>query len=139
LGLLAVLFLGLFFGLGYGGLAPQPQPVVSPPHITLTGALVGLGLGLSIGLPVGLGFGLLAMLFFGLAAFFQHFILRFWLWRTNCLPWNLVPFLDEATERLLLRKVGGGYIFVHRLLLEYFASLGTTPTPDSARAKKEQA
>jgi hypothetical protein len=24
---------------------------------------------------------------------------------------------------IFLRKVGGGYIFVHRLLLEYFASL----------------
>jgi hypothetical protein len=35
----------------------------------------------------------------------------------------VVAFLDEAAERLLLRKVGGGYIFVHRLLLEYFASL----------------
>jgi len=35
----------------------------------------------------------------------------------------VVTFLDEAAERLLLRKVGGGYIFVHRLLLDYFASL----------------
>jgi hypothetical protein len=31
--------------------------------------------------------------------------------------------LDFATERILLRKVGGGYIFVHRLLLDYFSSL----------------
>jgi hypothetical protein len=28
----------------------------------------------------------------------------------------------------LLRKVGGGYIFIHRLLMEYFASL---PLPQS--------
>ena len=28
-----------------------------------------------------------------------------------------------AAERILLRKVGGGYIFVHRLLLDYFVSL----------------
>lgn len=28
-----------------------------------------------------------------------------------------------TTERIFLRKVGGGYIFVHRLLMEYFASL----------------
>jgi hypothetical protein len=26
-------------------------------------------------------------------------------------------------ERIFLRKVGGGYIFVHRLLMEHFASL----------------
>ncbi len=95
----------------------------------------GLFFGQVLGLPV----GLVVMLVFGLGTFFQHFALRFWLWRTGSLPWNLVALLDEAAERLLLRKVGGGYIFVHRLLLEYFASLDTTPTPDAARAKKEQA
>jgi len=31
--------------------------------------------------------------------------------------------MDEATERLLLRRVGGSYIFVHRMLLDYFAEL----------------
>lgn len=61
-----------------------------------------------------------------------------WLWCTGSLPWNLIAFLDEAADRLLLRKVGGGYIFVHRLLLEYFASLDTTATPNAVRAKKEQ-
>ncbi len=93
---------------------------------------------LSIGLLIGLYFGLLVFggLFTGLLGTLRHFTLRFWLWRTGSLPWNLIAFLDEATERLLLRKVGGGYIFVHRLLLEYFASLDTTPTPDAARAKK---
>jgi hypothetical protein len=53
----------------------------------------------------------------------KHFILRFFLALRGDLPWNLVPFLDEAAERLLLRKVGGSYIFVHRMLLDYFADL----------------
>jgi len=52
------------------------------------------------------------------------------------MPWNYPRFLDSAAERILLRKVGGGYIFVHRLLLEYFASLDSTPAPDEARAQK---
>jgi hypothetical protein len=30
-------------------------------------------------------------------------------------------FLDYAAERLFLRKVGGGYSFIHRLLQDYFA------------------
>ncbi len=30
-------------------------------------------------------------------------------------------------ERLFLRKVGGGYIFLHRMLLEYFATLEEPP------------
>jgi hypothetical protein len=53
----------------------------------------------------------------------MHFILRFFLSRRSDLPWDLIPFLDEAAERLLLRKIGGSYIFVHRQLLDYFASL----------------
>jgi hypothetical protein len=28
-----------------------------------------------------------------------------------------------ATERIFLRKVGGGYIFIHRPLQDYFAEL----------------
>ncbi len=42
------------------------------------------------------------------------------------MPWNYTRFLDDTARRILLRKVGGGYIFVHRLLLEYFASLDST-------------
>jgi hypothetical protein len=33
------------------------------------------------------------------------------------MPWNYPRFLDYAAERILLRKVEGGYIFIHRLLL----------------------
>ncbi len=51
----------------------------------------------------------------------QHFVLRFWLWRTNSLPWNPVSFLEEATERLLLRKVGGSFMFIHPALQDYIA------------------
>jgi serine/threonine protein kinase len=59
----------------------------------------------------------------GGAAYVQHFVLRFLLWCDRRVPLNYPRFLDYATERILLRKVGGGYIFIHRLLLEYFASL----------------
>lgn len=82
----------------------------------LVGNLSGF---LFMGLITGLIFGLVR----GLSAVIQHYTLRFWLWRTNCLPWKLILFLDEAAERLLLRKVGGSYIFVHRLLLDYFVTL----------------
>ena len=40
------------------------------------------------------------------------------------MPWNYARFLDYAAEELnFLQKVGGGYIFVHRYLLEYFAAM----------------
>jgi hypothetical protein len=45
------------------------------------------------------------------------------LWYSRSVPWNYARFLDYAAEHILLRKVGGGYIFTHRLLLEHFATL----------------
>jgi len=59
----------------------------------------------------------------GGAAYIQHFVLRFLLWCSRRGPFNYTRFLDYAAERILLRKVGGGYIFIHRLLLEYFAGM----------------
>jgi len=59
----------------------------------------------------------------GGAAYVQHIVLRFLLWCARSVPFHYSRFLDYATERILLRKVGGGYIFIHGLLLEYFASL----------------
>ena len=53
----------------------------------------------------------------------QHFILRLTLYKYKYIPWNYTHFLEYATERIFLQKVGGGYIFVHRLLLEHFAAL----------------
>ena len=34
---------------------------------------------------------------------------------------RLVPFLNEATRIAFLRRVGGGYIFLHRTLQDHFA------------------
>jgi len=35
-------------------------------------------------------------------------------------PFNFVSFLDHCAR---LKKVGGGYIFIHRMLLDYFAEM----------------
>ncbi|GJM41889.1 MAG: hypothetical protein DHS20C20_21710 [Ardenticatenaceae bacterium] len=40
------------------------------------------------------------------------------------IPEDFLAFLDYAAERNLLRKVGGGYMFVHLLLLDYFRENG---------------
>ncbi|MGB8648635.1 MAG: hypothetical protein WCF84_25585 [Anaerolineae bacterium] len=77
-------------------------------------------------------------LFLGVAsggrASIRHFLLRFILAWHNYLPWKLVPFLDFAAERIYLRKVGGGYIFIHRLLQEYFGSLTPQEIDESTKA-----
>ena len=68
--------------------------------------------------PVGV---LVSGLFFGWRACLQHLLLRLLLWRGDLAPLDYVRFLDYAAERVLLRKVGGGYIFLHRTLMEWFA------------------
>jgi transcriptional regulator with XRE-family HTH domain len=73
--------------------------------------------------PLGLMVALILFLLNGGYACLQHLILRLVLYRQGVIPWHYVRFLDEAADRLLLRKVGGGYIFIHRLLLDYFASM----------------
>ncbi|MBE7532606.1 MAG: hypothetical protein HND44_12570 [Chloroflexi bacterium] len=41
-----------------------------------------------------------------------------------------IAYLDDMANRIFLRKVGGGWVFIHRTLLDYFASLH----PDAAPA-----
>lgn len=74
-------------------------------------ALIG---GAVYGLFIGLIFG-------GITACIQHFTLRLILYFNNYITWNYSRFLDYASERIFLQKVGGGYIFIHRMLLEHFA------------------
>lgn len=86
----------------------------------LAGALIGA---LIYGLFVGTVFAPLFALFFGLVAVIKHYVLRFALFLDGSMPLNYVRFLDHSTERILLRKVGGGYIFIHRTFMEYVANL----------------
>ncbi|HEY9649146.1 MAG TPA: hypothetical protein V6C95_00680 [Coleofasciculaceae cyanobacterium] len=53
----------------------------------------------------------------------QHFTLRLILYFNGYVPWNYARFLDYGADRILLQKVGGGYIFIHHLLLEHFAQM----------------
>jgi nucleoside phosphorylase/DNA polymerase III delta prime subunit len=76
----------------------------------------------------GLACGLLGGLLHGGLACLQHFVLRWLLWCNRSIPWNYPHFLDYAAERVLLRKVGGSYIFFHDLLLRYFATLSPPPS-----------
>jgi NACHT domain len=78
---------------------------------------------LSDGLISGLSLGIVNGLIYGGHACTQHFSLRLFLYCQRLAPWNYTHFLDYATERLFLQKVGGGYIFVHRMLLEHFAEM----------------
>ncbi len=76
------------------------------------GGVVSLMVGLTTGFVGGEGSGLVCV---------QHLILRVILWQSGHMPWNYARFLDQMSDRILLQKVGGGYIFMHRLLLEHLA------------------
>jgi hypothetical protein len=89
----------------------------------LFGLLYELFYGLNIGLNIGLILGLIGALWYGGLDLIQHYTLRLILIILGHTPGNYARFLDYAAERIFLRKVGGGYIFIHRSLMEYFASL----------------
>jgi hypothetical protein len=88
-----------------------------------TGLIVGLVTRPFLGLFYGLYFGLVMGLQHGGIAAIRHGVLRLVLWRVGFIPWNYIRFLDYTTERILMRQVGGNYIFIHRLLLEHFATI----------------
>jgi hypothetical protein len=66
-----------------------------------------------------------------------HFALRLILWLNGYTPLNFVSFLDQCAKLVFLKKVGGGYIFIHRMLLDYFADLpsGSMATENSKTAQ----
>jgi DNA polymerase III delta prime subunit len=88
-----------------------------------TGLKDGLANVLTFGVGSGLSIGVCFGLIYGGFTLIQHYTLRFILARNNILPWKLIPFLDYCTDLIFLRRVGGGYIFVHRLLMEHFAAM----------------
>jgi DNA polymerase III delta prime subunit len=91
--------------------------LVAGPFGVLFGGLIG-------GLTLGLVAGIISAMDYGGRAVIQHYILRYLLARNGLLPFrdrDLVALLDYAADRILLRRVGGGWIFIHRLLLDHLA------------------
>jgi len=81
------------------------------------GLAAALGAGLLVGLAAGLGVGLV----YGGAACVQHYLIRAAMTRQQCAPWRYGQFLEAMTKRLLLRRAGSAYVFIHRLLRDYLA------------------
>ncbi|MEZ4228755.1 MAG: protein kinase [Polyangiaceae bacterium] len=67
--------------------------------------------------------GLVLFFVYGGAAVTRHWVLRWVLALKTPLPRDLVTFLDIGAHAGILRRVGGGYLFMHRTLRDYFASL----------------
>ncbi|MCB0049217.1 MAG: hypothetical protein KDE24_06715, partial [Caldilinea sp.] len=114
---------GLLFGLNFGLLGGLINELYF-------GLISGLKFRLLFGLLGGLSFGLLFGTSFGLDTAIKHYTLRLALWLDGSMPLNYVRFLDACADRILLRKVGGGYMFPHITFRDYFAAL----TPDDIDA-----
>ena len=107
---LGMLIVGVPYGVlnvGAGALAMQTLPTAAD--------------WLRLAVAPGMMFGVLAGLLPG-AAVIQHFVLRVVLWSSGAVPLRYARFLNFATERRLLQRVGGRYRFIHVLLRDH---LGT--------------
>jgi hypothetical protein len=121
---------------GLGGLivgcfaAPErhPRTLIGEPHVVTT-LIFGLIYGLIVALIVGLNRGGSAVI--------KHYALRLILWLNGCTPFRFVNFIDHCAKLVLLKKVGGGYIFIHRMLLEYFADLTTDRASATATSTQD--
>ena len=96
--------------------------VFSGPNFDLGNRLsIGLNFGLHYGWFLALSGGLLVWVTIGGLTVLRHYIIRFLLALSQTFPWRARAFLDSATAHILLKRVGGGYSFVHRRLLDYCA------------------
>lgn len=87
------------------------------------GLIFGLTGGLSAGLGAGLGVGAGSGVIFGGAACLQHYIVRGRLIREGIAPWYYVLFLETMARRMILRRSGSAFLFIHRLLRDYLADV----------------
>jgi hypothetical protein len=84
---------------------------------------------LLVGAWVGLYFALFGWLIYGGMDAVEHGVLRYLLRRSGGAPRRYARFLDYAAELVFVRKVGGGYLFIHRLLMEHFARNADATSP----------
>jgi len=82
------------------------------------GVFLGLLLGIMLGLENG-GFVVI-----------KHLALRLILICLKKTPRNFQLFLEHATNQIFLYRVGSGYIFIHRMLMEHFAAMVANKTGD---------
>jgi hypothetical protein len=143
MGLIGWLFGGLgggviaacIFGLTVTAAIGVSAGVVTGLSVALVGGVVGVVVGgLWGGLIVGVHIGLKM----GGATYLRHQLLRRRIYKAGGLPANLLKFFAFSEERLLMRRAGGGYLFIHRLLMEHFAEGDpTNPIPLANETQKD--
>jgi hypothetical protein len=142
IGLLGTILSGLSRGIAETKSTPNEGIHLSTKNSVLvgliSGSIVGLTTGVLVrlistpnvaiysGVIVGLIFGFMSARYYGGLDVVQHYILRLILIIQGYTPAYYARFLDYAVDLIFLQKVGGGYRFIHRLLLEHFADMDET-------------
>ena len=138
-GIVLVVILGFSISL-IGGLKGKILDTKNTPNqgilLTLQSALIGavivgtssgmiawLTVGPISGFVFGMSLGGIILFGYGGGDVVKHVLLRLIFWRKDRITWNFSGFLDHTVNLLFMRRVGSGYIFVHRMLMEYFAGL----------------
>lgn len=114
----------------------------------MTGVMIGtlenssLGSALMSAWKVAIPIFLLVGFCYGWLDVVHHWVLRLLLAWRQVMPLRAIQFLDYSCDLIFLQRVGGGYIFIHRLVLEYFASLqnfSASPTIEEQSSTHYQA
>lgn len=85
------------------------------------GALTWLLRSAGAAILTGLLAGMVVFPLFGGSSVGKHYFVRLLLAYRKVVPLQLPAFLDHACRLALMRRVGGGFMFIHRLLQTYFA------------------
>lgn len=146
--------LGVAVGLVYGLLNKSVDPEPASPNqgvkaslrasifasvvLSVIGGLIGYpfarqAYGAFCGLAMGLHM-------FGGLGVWDHFVTRIALASEGTLPFptrtgQLITFLDAMCDLIVLKRVGGGWTFAHRLLLDYLADEPFGPDPKTIEAR----
>jgi hypothetical protein len=106
-------------------IAPILAAALVPGFLPPLGLRLGLVFGVGSALVYGLVFGVVFTLESGGVALLRHVALRWCrVHHDDIAPWYYEGFadvLDDAADRLILRRTPTGYAFVHRSLLEHLA------------------
>ena len=115
-----LLFAGTFLSGSLGGLLAS-RGLLGPTHLMHD---IGARGGFAFLWAMSVGLAVVGATGFGGVELIKHFALRLLLWTEGAAPVRYPRFLDYAARCTLLRRAGGGYVFAHRSLQEYLASLG---------------
>ena len=113
----SALLAGAVVTLLYSMLSTTMMAVTGSPHPFRLGIIAGFAMGIA------------AAIWYGGLDAIEHLTLRLLLRWRGFIPRRYADFLDYATRLIFLQKVGSGYIFIHRQLLDYFASKSTPIKP----------